>query len=186
MRRLIGRLLLAGVAVAATATMIQQLQARRNNMGTDTQLLRQVHLATMLSPVTQTTGWAPVVTGSQTEISTSLMIARDSLPVVAATPQYAQRICSQVGATLCTQQQWTQACQGDHGYTYSYGNTYRPTACNTIRRGGRLTQAGASPQCINAHGVEDLGGNLWQWVVPDGASSLDDAPFAVAKGGSAV
>jgi sulfatase modifying factor 1 len=93
------------------------------------------------------------------------------------------------GKRLCTQSEWTFACEGNGGspQPYPYGNGYvrDRTACNfdlhvsgvdvfkSKRPGDATSQildsllvpSGSMPRCVSPFGVYDMVGNLDEWVV---------------------
>lgn len=98
--------------------------------------------------------------------------------------------CSQVGKALCSENQWTRACQGPSGLPFPYGPTYNASACNQVKQwlvpnwtamtfypdpvammeAARLYQAdnsGVNEGCVSAEGVFDLTGNVDEWVRRD-------------------
>ena len=114
------------------------------------------------------------------------------LPWLVESNLAAQQACENVGKTLCTQNQWQQACRGPDGHTYSYGDDYSPEICNGIDKycfcgagaacesrdpcpfphcyhecGAqfRLDPTGANTGCTNAYSVFDMNGNVWEHVL---------------------
>lgn len=106
--------------------------------------------------------------------------------------------CSRSGKRLCTSAEWLLACQGPDGFTWPYGETYDPDACNDTYEGTHpvvdyfgtsedvwdgthmndpginqqpdtVEAGGANPQCVSIWGAYDMHGNLHEWVDdPDG------------------
>jgi hypothetical protein len=85
----------------------------------------------------------------------------------------AGKACQLAGKRLCSQNEWQQACQGPAKTVYSYGDTYHPTHCNGIDRftSPRVTTTGSHSQCVNAWGLYDFNGNVWEVVT--GNDGLD-------------
>lgn len=100
----------------------------------------------------------------------------------------AQRILKEKGKRICTQSEWTMACEGPGAqpYPYSKGYVRDRNACNfdnpvpkgldvlKVRsrssEGGRtldgmLKPAGSMAMCVSPYGVHDQVGNLDEWVV---------------------
>ncbi len=73
----------------------------------------------------------------------------------------AQDSCFSVGKRLCTSEEWMMACAGPYAYTYPYGNTYNPRACNS--KDTTVHASGRSPQCRSFFGAYDMTGNLAEW-----------------------
>lgn len=105
--------------------------------------------------------------------------------------------CEAAGKRLCTLDEWMRACKGPDGFTWPYGNTYDPAACNDScaehpvlsywgddpdawdlehmnapginQQPDTLAPTGTFPKCVSAEGVYDLHGNLHEWISdPDG------------------
>ncbi len=110
------------------------------------------------------------------------------LPFVWGTPSEADRLCRAEGKRLCTQDEWTLACEGDPAggkdRVYAYGDTLDLNVCNTNRPhpfgpdgetwacSARTAEtawatcatetepSGAFPECRSRFGVYDLHGNV--------------------------
>jgi sulfatase modifying factor 1 len=81
--------------------------------------------------------------------------------------------CESKGARLCSEHEWTFACEGEEMRPYPYGFARDATACNIDRDDlgggvGRLhdqrTAVGANPKCASPFGVLDMAGNLEEWT----------------------
>lgn len=102
----------------------------------------------------------------------------------------ARRLCMEQGKRLCTDDEWERACRGPDRRLYPYGNERDLTRCNTPRRKGEppsrstpYARAGDHPGCVSAEGVEDLDGNVSEWVdevkerdIPDDLEKLGWRP----------
>ncbi len=107
------------------------------------------------------------------------------LPVVMVNWFEAAAACGQLGKRLCTDSEWTFACEGEEQLAYPYGDARDAAACNidrsyrfpdfnafdSVSRVGaeveRLDQRVASGalRCESPFGVRDLTGNVDEWVV---------------------
>jgi sulfatase modifying factor 1 len=90
----------------------------------------------------------------------------------------AQVKCAAIGKRLCTESEWTMACEGPEMYPFPYGYVRDTNKCNGDREWdhpdmvkvakrdpaelARLWQGtpnGAQPECVSPYGVHDLPGN---------------------------
>jgi hypothetical protein len=123
-------------------------------------------------------------------------------PVIVVAFHEAEALCKQSSKRLCTENEWTFACEGEEVRPYPYGWTRDPVACVVDRpwrpfaegaldpRDGpaaraeldRLWQAepsGARPECKSPFGVYDMTGNVDEWT-----RSAQKTGFAsILKGG---
>jgi formylglycine-generating enzyme required for sulfatase activity len=107
-------------------------------------------------------------------------------PVVMVSWQDAKAACEAEGKRLCTSSEWTLACEGAERLPYPYGYARDSSACNIDRphpdvdeealsspraiasEVARLDQrvpSGAMPRCKSPYGVQDMTGNVDEWVV---------------------
>ena len=107
-------------------------------------------------------------------------------PVVMKSWYEARDACQSLGKRLCTQDEWTLACEGPEHLPYPYGYTRDATACNIDRDAiqvdesalkrpdkraaevARLWQgeaSGSRPGCKSPFGVYDMTGNVDEWTV---------------------
>jgi formylglycine-generating enzyme required for sulfatase activity len=119
--------------------------------------------------------------------------ARGEIPLALQTARDGEDWCAARGKRLCYEHEWVRACQGPHGRRYPYGNAHREGVCNDDRawitvswkvlakwpadvatkEGTRLLQAdmsGARSECVSEEGVDDLTGNVAEWVRRSGAA----------------
>jgi hypothetical protein len=107
-------------------------------------------------------------------------------PLVMKNWYEAKALCGAAGKRLCNDSEWTLACEGPERLPYPYGLTRDATACNidkaplnpneadlrNVQRrdaeAKRLWQgeaSGARDRCKSAFGVQDMTGNVDEWVV---------------------
>jgi formylglycine-generating enzyme required for sulfatase activity len=74
------------------------------------------------------------------------------------------------GARLCDEYEWERAARGADGRNFPSGNTLAPDDANFDVTYGRRPLAfgpdevGAHPRSRSPFGVDDLAGNVWEWV----------------------
>jgi sulfatase modifying factor 1 len=110
------------------------------------------------------------------------------LPAAVVTFQQARSACEEEGKRLCTETEWSFACEGPTGLAFSYGDEAAPRACNVGRPAIRLAAdalweasdvaamveqkdarvpSGAMKGCVGPFGARDLIGNVEEWVKSD-------------------
>jgi sulfatase modifying factor 1 len=127
---------------------------------------------------------------------------KDEYPIILVSWFEAKNACQSEGKRLCTEDEWTFACEGDEARPYPNGYVRDPEACLNDRpwrqfhdsalfpRNGenakqeldRLWQglpSGARPLCKSPFGVYDLTGNVDEWT----RSSVPGERPSVLKGG---
>ncbi len=108
-------------------------------------------------------------------------------PMIVATFHEAEAICKKDSKRLCTENEWTFACEGEEARPYPYGYTRDPQACvidrpwrpfaeNALQpRDGAKAQAeldrlwqgepsGSRGACKSPFGVYDMTGNVDEWT----------------------
>jgi len=111
---------------------------------------------------------------------------RGRAPVVMTSWNGAQDACKAAGKRLCSDSEWTLACEGPEHLPYPYGTRRDAAACNIDRERldvnekalsdprrqkaevARLWQgepSGARDTCVSPYGVADMTGNVDEWVV---------------------
>jgi hypothetical protein len=88
----------------------------------------------------------------------------------------ARSACESAGKRLCTEKEWTFACEGETISPYPYGFARDSTRCNSDQSDlvapdgtlvDRRAQPGTHPQCQSAFGVRDLTGNVEEYAALD-------------------
>jgi formylglycine-generating enzyme len=130
--------------------------------------------------------------------------------MVGALPRYmtswyeAKASCEAIGKRLCSDTEWTLACEGEDRKPYPYGDGYErdQQACNIdkpylwphaellfdpktssdeLARLDQREASGSRTACVSPYGVHDMVGNVDEWVVN---VSQDGKPFLSGlKGG---
>lgn len=83
----------------------------------------------------------------------------------------ADAACKAIGWRLCTGEELIDACGGDDGFAYAYGNSFQAGGCN-VRDAFRAEGAelaseaptGSFETCESPTGAFDVNGNLWEWT----------------------
>jgi len=93
----------------------------------------------------------------------------------------AQASCEAQGKRLCSEAEWTFACEGEAMQPYPYGFVRDGARCNTDQT-DLVTQAGALrdlraapdafPECVSPFGVHNLSGNVEEYVLASDGSAL--------------
>jgi formylglycine-generating enzyme required for sulfatase activity len=89
-------------------------------------------------------------------------------PVVNVDWDDAAAYCTWAGKQLPTEAQWERAARGTNGRRFPWGDA-EPTRVlanylNQWRDGAALEPVGSHPQGTSPEGVQDLEGNVWEWV----------------------
>ena len=115
------------------------------------------------------------------------------LPVNYQSFDSSRALCESLGKRLCTESEWTFACEGEEMRPYPYGFA-RAAKCNQDREdlyepnphrqilADRREPADARPECVSPFGIYNLAGNLDESVLREGKEHVE--PFRNAlKGG---
>ena len=89
-------------------------------------------------------------------------------PVVNVDWADAYAYCSWAGRRLPTEAEWERAARGTTGRRFPWGDV-EPTRVlanylNQWRNGAGLEPVGSHPQGASPEGIQDLQGNVWEWV----------------------
>ncbi len=102
------------------------------------------------------------------------VVGGEKLPQSLQTFADAVKTCESSGRRLCSNVEWTFACEGEMMNPYPYGFVRDSSACNADRSGlvtkeGNLVDLRAAPgtfsRCKSAFGVRDLAGNLEEYAL---------------------
>lgn len=121
-------------------------------------------------------------------------------PVIQVNWHEAQKTCKSIGKRLCTENEWTFACEGEEATPYPYGYDRSKDSCNIDRpwrdfskinllpkknaKKGLQTlwqgkMSGEMKECKSVFGVYDLTGNVDEWTT----SVLQSGYKSIMKGG---
>ena len=134
-------------------------------------------------------------TTNEVEVSEGFWIDRyeypnvkGSLPRVGVDWFEADKLCKENGKSLCTVQQWEQACTNGKGSLYPYGNEHEVRRCND--ESVSLLGSGDKQDCTSHLQISDLTGNVWEWTNSDltvAELQIDSTvPIKEIRGGSFV
>lgn len=117
-------------------------------------------------------------------------------PMVMANWYEARRLCEAQHKRLCTQAEWTFACEGPDMNPYPYGLRRDADACridhqtmvpDRARLGNPMTSAdesarlyeavpsGSMPRCVSWAGVHDMTGNVDEWAINETGKPFNSA-----------
>lgn len=128
---------------------------------------------------------SPALCASKERVKMRYCIDRDeytgkgeTLPANFQSFDQAQKTCAASGKRLCTESEWTFACEGEQMRPYPYGFTRDSKACNIDRTDlvtpeGELKDLRAASDsfagCVSPFGVKNLSGNVEEFVLANDA-----------------
>ena len=118
----------------------------------------------------------------------------DNLPVTGVPRAHARDFCAWKGKRLPTEAEWEKAARGEAGNEYPWGNQWDASRLNINTGEGwphGVAPVGSYPQGQSPYGVEDMAGNVMEWVdgwygAYPGSDYQDDnfgQKYGVARGG---
>jgi len=112
---------------------------------------------------------------------------KNAYPWVMVTWPEAHELCWSAGKRMCTEEEWTFACEGEEATPFPYGYERRSADCNLDNRWRQYSssalsargsekcskelerlwqgkRSGSAPQCASSFGVEDMNGSVDEWT----------------------
>jgi formylglycine-generating enzyme required for sulfatase activity len=101
----------------------------------------------------------------------------DGMPLADKSWTEAKQMCEGQSKRLCTETEWMFACEGEEALPYPYGLVRDASLCNFELIDDLVTLKGdlwdhrqpvtANPQCLSPFGVQNMVGNIDEWVKLD-------------------
>jgi formylglycine-generating enzyme required for sulfatase activity len=134
--------------------------------------------------------------------SRTIPVSQAEKPVVGVTWDDAQAYCEHYGKRLPTEAEWEKAARGTDGRFYPWGNEAPTSRHANFDRGYDfknyevLTAVGSRSAGASPYGVQDMAGNVWEWVADlydenyyqnspkDNPEGANEGKYRVIRGGS--
>lgn len=98
---------------------------------------------------------------------------KEQHPVNCMTWFQSRTYCEALGKRLCSESEWEKAARGTDGRLYPWGN-HGPTCAYAVMAEngwgcgtGSTMAVGSKPVGASPYGVQDMSGNVWEWVEDD-------------------
>lgn len=90
---------------------------------------------------------------------------KDDHPVTHVALPDCQAFCDWSGTRLPREAEWEKAARGPDGRPYAWGGASpTPASCNHSMFVGDTTPIGSYPGAAGPYGVDDIAGNVWEWM----------------------
>lgn len=102
-------------------------------------------------------------------------------PVLYVDKKMASDYCAWRGGRLPAYIEWEKAARGTKGNRFPWGETIDPSYANYNANIGDTSAAGSYPAGQSVYGVQDMAGNIWEWVA-DNADGSSNNIYTVGEG----